>query len=532
MKQRVYILIFLLFSAVAIASARPRLAVNIVVCGLRQSDLSRYEKNFSKDGFLRLRSEGAEFTECYADYAPTTSEAGLATFATGAIPAVHGIFSSIGFDRTTKSKIELCSKNLPEQSGSIKDVNDRLTSRPLVTQTLSEVVLASSERNRSITIAHNHLSAMILAGRKGECYWIDKSGKWSTAECYAEALPQWVRSCNSDNLNRVFATDTWYGRYTRDHYYNTRVTDITIYEKNKSKQPRTSRKVSEGWVENLRSMPSGNLAIFEFAKRAVASMLPLRSDDECKMLNICLDVPRAIAERYGADSIEYEDMLYSLDASLAEFMTFLYAQLSSRNDIVVVLTSDGGVSPTCISNGDSSRFNSRQFEVIMNAFLSARYGQDSWILGYTDGSLYLNHDVIYRHKLSVTDVQNDVANFALQYRGVSTAVTATALRSAQFSRGAMLMLQNGYHPRRSGDVMVVLDSERIEMDSNRVAMSGSIYNYDRHIPLIINGAEVAPQQLSQRITNDQIAPTLATMLGVDKPYSSDAEILDIQQKNK
>ena len=116
-------------------------------------------------------------------------------------------------------------------------------------------------------------------------------------------------------------------------------------------------------------------------------MLPLHIESECKMLTICLDVPRTIAERYGADSIEYEDMLYSLDASLAEFLTFLYAQLPSREDVVVALTSDGGVSPTKVDNGDNSRFNIRQFEVIMNAFLSARYGQDAWVLGYADGSL-------------------------------------------------------------------------------------------------------------------------------------------------
>ena len=90
------------------ATARPRLVVNIVVSGMRQSDLSRYEKNFGKDGFLRLRSEGAEFTECYANYAPTTSEAGLATLATGAAPAIHGIFSSLTFDRTLNKEEALC----------------------------------------------------------------------------------------------------------------------------------------------------------------------------------------------------------------------------------------------------------------------------------------------------------------------------------------------------------------------------------------------------------------------------------------
>ena len=526
MKLKIYILTLLLVVA-AVVEARPRLMVNIVVSGMSQSDISRYEKNFGKGGFLRLRSEGVEFSECYADYAPTTSEAGLATLATGTIPAMHGIFSSIVFDRTMNEGVMLCRKPDPLQSEfGIKEVSKSYTTQPFVAQTLSEAILASSEHSRSITIAHNALSAMILTGAKGECYWLDGAGKWSSADCYMDELPSWVRTYNNDDMNRVFATDTWYGRYTRDRYRNTQSTTIAIYEQDNTKRPRAQLKVSEGWVNNLRLMPSGNLAIFEFAKRAVGAMLPLHINDECKILNICLDVPRSIVEKYGSDSIEYEDMLYSLDASLAEFLTFLYAQLPTQNEILITLTSDSGMSPTKRDNSDASRFNTRQFEVILNAFLSARYGQDRWVLGYTDGSLYLNHDVVYRHKKSLDEVQEECAAFALKYRGVSMAVTATALRSAQFSRGVMSLLQSGYKPRRSGDVLIALDPERIEIDTERVAMSGSTYNYDRHIPLIICGTGIAPKKVTERVTNDQIAPTIATLVGVERPQCSDSKVIN------
>ena len=525
MKFRFYILTLLLV-VVSVVEARPRMAVNIVVSGMRQSDLSHYEKNFGKDGFLRLRSNGVEFTECYADYAPTSREAGLATLATGTIPAMHGIFSSVGYDRTMNKEVAMCRKTTPVQDGILrKEVESGYGTQPFVAQTLSEAVSASAVGNRVITIAHDALSAMILTGGKGECYWLNDAGRWSSADCYMEELPSWVRTYNGDDMNRVFATDTWYGRYTRDRYCNSRTTTITIYEKDNTKRTRAQRKISENWVNNLRSMPSGNLAILEFAKRAVGALLPLHINNECKVLNICLDVPRVIAEKYGPDSIEYEDMLYSLDASLAEFLTFLYAQLPIQDEVLVTLTSDSGVSPTKEDNSDTSRFNTRQFEVILNAFLSARYGQDAWVLGYTNGSIYLNHDVIYRHKRSLAEVQEECAAFALKYRGVAMAVTSTALRSAQFSRGVVSLLQNGYNPRRSGDVLIALEPERIELDTNRVAMSGSVYNYDRHIPLIICGTGVAPCKVSARVANDQIAPSLAMLLGVERPQCSDNEVI-------
>ena len=524
-----YVALVAAICAVAISTAQPRLAVNIVVSGMRQGDIARYEGNFSKNGILRLRGEGVEFTECYANYAPTTPEAGLATLATGTLPATHGIFSSLILDRTTNKMVGLEDKTNYDPSGLQRNgVSERYTTQNFVAQTLSESAQQSGNGSNVITIAHTPLSAMIMAGRKGECYWIDRGGKWSTASCYIEALPSWVVRSNSDNLNRIFATDSWYGRYTRDYYRNNRSTDIAIYEKSGSKRVRAPRKNSDKWVENILRMPSGNIAIFEFAKRAVNTLLPLRMGDGCKVLNICLDVPRMVAEKYGSDSIEYEDMLYSLDAAIADFLSFLYAQTSSNKDIIVSLTSDGGVSPTKIDNSDATRFNARQFEVIMNAFLGARYGQDNWIVGYTDGSLYINHEVVYKHKKSLMEVQNEVASFALQYRGVANAITATALRSAQFSRGAVALVQNGYNPRRSGDVIIVLDAERIELDSQRVAMSGSAYNYDRHIPFIVCGGGIVPRQETKRISSDQIAPSLAALWGVESPQYSEAEVITLK----
>jgi hypothetical protein len=78
--------------------------------------------------------------------------------------------------------------------------------------------------------------------------------------------------------------------------------------------------------------------------------------------------------------------------------------------------------------------------------------------------------------------------------------------------------------------MIVLDAERIELDSKRVAMSGSGYNYDRHIPFMICGAGVVPQRVSERISSDQIAPTLASLLGLERPQCSDAELFNIEKK--
>ena len=516
----------LLMASAVSAMAQPRLVVNIVVSGMSAEDLQRYGHNFGAGGFRRMMQEGATFTECYADYAPTTTEAGLATIATGSLPSMHGVVSQYRYDRTSNKRVELCDAGVATRADLAGgDVVGSYGNARFVTQTLAEVFASSSSVARAMTIAHEPYSAMILAGRGGECYWMNKQGRWSTALCYGKELPAWVKSYNGDDMNRVFSTDVWYGRYTKKRYRNTHTTDIILHDKERKSTAGASSRRSMLWVERMLTMPSGNLALFEFAKRAVGSMMPLDAGG-CKLLNICLDVPRKVVERYGPDSAEYEDMLYSLDVQLSDFITYVQAQVGSRDDLLFVLTSDHGTSPSQRdAANDASRFNSRQFEVIMNAFLSARYAQDDWVLGYADGSLYLNHDVIYRHKRSLVEVQNEVATFALQFRGIANALTATALKGGTLLHGTARLVQNGFHARHSGDVLLVLEPKHIALRSDCVSLSGSPYNYDRHVPLLVYGAGVAVQSVERRVGLESIAPTLAALCGLSRPQCSDAELL-------
>ena len=199
-----HIALLIALLAIATSTARPRLVVNIVVGGMSQEDIARYNDNFSDGGFKRLQKEGLEFTECYADYAPTTPESGLATFATGAMPAMHGIFSSVYYDRTTNKERHWCRKPVVENDNIVrKVVETSYTVQQFTTQTLSEAVLASTERNRSITIAHNALSAMILAGlqAKGiteitEIHHIDRG--YENPEKVLEKLGADIKRVNSN----------------------------------------------------------------------------------------------------------------------------------------------------------------------------------------------------------------------------------------------------------------------------------------------------------------------------------------------
>ena len=512
--MRKFLLTILTLSAFFGASAQPKLVINIVVGGLSATDIDRYSSNLSAEGLLRLKRGGANFTECYTNFVPTAEEVSLATIATGSLPSMHGVSSTRWYDRTSgNSKIFLC-----------KGSNGEYTTDHFLAPTIAETLRASKTQSQTITIAHNASSAMALAGKGGECYWVDSLGNWSSAACYTKSLPDWVNAHNEIGFNRIQVSGSWFGRLTKGKYLNSRATDIQIYDLYAKSRTTNNRKTTDGWLEEFMSTPAGNNALFDFASKALDHMVNNKELSGTKMLNICLDVPRNIAEKYGKDSIEYEDTIYRLDGALESFLKVVDVCFPKQQDYLIILTSDHGMGKSDLSDGKNS-FNTRQAEVILNAFLSAQYGQGSWVLSCDNGAIYLNRDLVYAKKLSIAQVQNEAATFALQFRGMANAATATALQGGAMSNLTLRLMQNGFYPRRSGDILYCLQPNYYELNPGKVAQSGSAYNYDRHIPLIFYGGGCKHGNIERKVSSTAIAVTTAALLGINKPDCADGEVI-------
>ena len=113
-----------------------------------------------------------------------------------------------------------------------------------------------------------------------------------------------------------------------------------------------------------------------------------------------------------------------------------------------------------------------------------------------------------------------MANFAIQFSGVSQAVTATALQNGHFTGGVLERMQNSFFPRNSGDVTINLMPGWIEYTEGRLSDSGSPYNYDTHVPLIWYGSGVGNVDVERQVNLTDVAPTLADILGIAPPAAS------------
>ena len=383
MKHRIILLAIAALAAFEAAAARPRLVVNIVVGSMRAEDLSRYAGNYGEGGLRRLLDGGTVFADSRYDYQQTTTPVSLATLTTGAMPSTHGVIGARWRDYVENDAVEL--------------IAGRKGPGPynLIAPTLAEALLQHEPGAKAVSVATEAMSAVIMAGHGGEAFWLDSARcGWETSPYYAPEVPEWVARSNRERYNLSYITPEWRTLYEKGRYLNTRNWDIVLTGKSRKDkdEPGEGRLKLTSDYDKMLYTPAGNTAVLGFAKQAIAQF-KLGDDATPDLLNICLDTPRRISEAYGPESVEVEDMYYRLDRDLADFLTFVFAQVRN-GEVLVVFTSDHGTSPSFdTGHEESDRFNTRQFEVIVNGFLNVRYGMGDWVLEYEDKCVYLNHAV-------------------------------------------------------------------------------------------------------------------------------------------
>jgi arylsulfatase A-like enzyme len=76
----------------------------------------------------------------------------------------------------------------------------------------------------------------------------------------------------------------------------------------------------------------------------------------------------------------------------------------------------------------------------------------------------------------------------------------------------------------SGDVEVLLEPYWIAQEE-RGTTHGTPYSYDTHIPLILMGPGIRAGRYDAMVVLNDLAPTLATLLGVETPSGSSGRAL-------
>ncbi len=154
--------------------------------------------------------------------------------------------------------------------------------------------------------------------------------------------------------------------------------------------------------------------------------------------------------------------------------------------------------------------------------MHAQWGPGEWVIDYCDRQLFFNRNLVYTRGLSLEEVQNRVAAFALQFRGVSHVLTSTAMQNGGYAQ----MMQNSFYPKRSGDVTINLMPGWIEEIEGVRSLSGSMYEYDTHVPLMILAPRLGPRKIARTVDMRDVAPTLARIMRIGRPIAAQGEPLE------
>ncbi len=94
--------------------------------------------------------------------------------------------------------------------------------------------------------------------------------------------------------------------------------------------------------------------------------------------------------------------------------------------------------------------------------------------------------------------------------------TAYQMQNNEYTTGIPYIIQNGYNMKRSGDILMVPKPGIIDY-SKTGSTHGSAQIYDTHTPLIFYGKGIKPGSTALRTEIPDIAPTIATLLGIAFP---------------
>ena len=218
------------------------------------------------------------------------------------------------------------------------------------------------------------------------------------------------------------------------------------------------------------------------------------------------------------------DSYLRLDRTLAEFFHFLDRQVGLAN-CVIVLTADHGVAPlpeTTLRKqgpGSAGRLSGAALDKFLFPALDAVYGAlpENVYWAVRDNSGYhLNPAALAAKQLTGPALDAKIREILLTYPQLAAVYTREQLTAAGPLDAFGEMERLSYYPPRGTDVVYIPKPNVVER-ANAGSTHGTPYEYDTHVPQVWYGAGVKPGVHAERVAVEDIAPTLAAMLGVQLP---------------
>lgn len=517
----------------------PRLVVFLSIDQCRADYLTRFAEHFlpagtaeRPGGLAFLMQGGAHYRDAHFAHVPTATAPGHATLLTGSAPVLHGVVANSWLDREWgEIRYSVHDPEVRPVGGGNMPASPRSL---LVTTVGDELKMATAGRSRVVGIAFKDRVAVLMAGHAADSVlWLDDStGNWVSSEYYfpGGALPEWVSRLNAEHLPHRYLGRSWEPSLPAAAYRAAR----SAPGQASGGEPLFAHPLAGGgqpvqeFFSSLAESGFGNDLVFAAMKGAVVGER-LGQDEWPDLLAVNLSTNDYIGHTYGPNSPETLDITVRTDRLLADFLGFLAATIpGGLHRVLVVVTADHGVLPLPEEmdgayRAPAGRLDPRALAQFVQDRLAATLGEGMWLepatLSRSVGpSLYLNRGTIAAKGISLEYAERLAASAAASFPGVHSAFTRGQILEGRLpSWEWVAWVANGFHPRRSGDVLVVQDPGWAWTTSTTATNHNAPWAYDTHVPLLLWGPGIQSGRFHRRVTTMDIAPTLSQVLGIGYP---------------
>lgn len=523
---------------------KPKLVVGIVVDQMRFDHLYKYQEKYGDGGFKRLMKEGFNFKNAHYNYIPTVTASGHASIYTGTTPSVHGIIGNSWFNRYGEIDVGNVEDTTEIIIGSTKENRKGVSPRNLLSTTISDQLrLGNNFISKVISVSLKDRGAILPGGHTANAaYWHDwqtSPGYFVSSSFYMDSLPDWVTAFNKYEKSSKYLDDIWNTLYPIESYTESDVDDNpyerTLRGKSSPTFPYDFNELRKTYRElgaeyqMLWISPKGNTILTDFAIEAIEHE-NLGGDNKTDLINISYSVPDVIGHTFGPQSVELEDIYLRLDKDIEHLLNYL-DKIIGKEDYLLFLTSDHGAIPAASYLNQhklpTGIARVKQYNDSLSNYLNTKYGMNSLIQNFDGESIYLNRDLITESGLQLRLIQQEVADFLIELEGISIALTAFQLQNSEYTMGTKAQIQKGYHPKRSGDILLAFNPGFIQNSNSEIDISevkgtthGSGYAYDTHVPMLWHGWRIPKGESVRKVSITDIAPSLAMLLHLQLPSGS------------
>ncbi len=506
--------------SVALQAAPPRLCVVLVFDQMRGDYLWRWEPLWS-GGFRRLLQEGFVYRSCFFDHAATVTCAGHATIATGAAPAQHGISGN--------SLVADCCQRLLVGCG--EDTAGRPAPFWLRLPTLGDVLRERFPIAQVIALSHKARAALMMGGHSPTAVlWLDPDHDGLVSMPGLPA-PKWLSDWNRHHSPWHYAGKLWEPLLPAALApQDSAVWEAPFPNGTVAFPHRIPTEAPSFWDGFLLS-PFSVEWLFEAAQSAIVSQ-QLGRDSVPDILWLSISTTDFVGHVFGPDSREILELYLRCDQLLGRFLDFLDSTLGRQN-YVLVLTSDHGVAPIpeMLSRSgpgaypglDAGRISLDALTAFLHRKLVAAFGTSAgafWLL-LEPPFVFLHRELIRSTGIAPETVRDSLMLWLRSFAGIGLVVPAEALTDTSTALPDTLrrLLRRAFPAGRVSDLLLYPKPFWV-FGTEVPTTHGTPYDYDRFVPLLFFGGRLAAGSSSEPVSPEDIAPTLARLLGLSLPTAT------------